>query len=231
MEADIRLMQLQIKVLLKLDDLERITGINEPESLSGPSLFLGRTKQGNVLRFNADFPEKVKKQIEEMIKPDSMSVNLANVLSILNNYKPVVNLWLGPAYVFPEDIKTMNHAVQITEENQVLLKHGFPELLSQWEWRQPILAMIKDGMAVSVCCSARKSSAAAEASLETLEAYRGKGYAHEAALAWASAIQKEGKVPFYSTAWDNFASQAVAKKLKLYPFGVDFHCSWTGEIT
>jgi hypothetical protein len=40
-------------------------------------------------------------------------------------------------------------------------------------------------------------------------------------MAWASAIREAGKVPFYSTSWDNTASRAVAAKLELELFAED----------
>lgn len=61
--------------------------------------------------------------------------------------------------------------------------------------------------------------------METLKAYQGRGYGTETVIAWAREIQKEGLLPLYSTAWDNFPSQAIAKKLNLYKYGIDLHIS------
>jgi hypothetical protein len=40
---------------------------------------------------------------------------------------------------------------------------------------------------------------------------------------WARVVQSLGAMPFYSTSWENTASQAVAKKRHLVPYGTDFH--------
>jgi len=83
------------------------------------------------------------------------------------------------------------------------------------------MAVVEDDEAVSLCFSARLTERAAEAGVQTLEAYRGRGYAPAAVIAWAHAIRATGQIPLYSTSWDNRASQAVARKLGLVQYGVD----------
>jgi hypothetical protein len=43
---------------------------------------------------------------------------------------------------------------------------------------------------------------------------------------WASAVRSLGAAPFYTTSWDNIASQAVARRLNLSLVGVDFYLRW-----
>ena len=76
---------------------------------------------------------------------------------------------------------------------------------------------------MSVCRSVRITPAAHEAGVETLPAFRGRGYAPDVVAGWARVVQSLGAMPFYSTSWENTASQAVAKKLHLVPYGTDFH--------
>jgi hypothetical protein len=49
---DYELMEIQTEVLFKIDNFRRITDINEPTEIVAPFFFLGRTKEGNVIRFN-----------------------------------------------------------------------------------------------------------------------------------------------------------------------------------
>ena len=68
---------------------------------------------------------------------------------------------------------------------------------------------------MSLGFSARLSERVAEAGVNTLEAYRGRGYAPTVVAAWAHAIRATGRIPLYSTSWDNHASRTVARKLGL----------------
>ena len=72
--------------------------------------------------------------------------------------------------------------------------------------------------------TARLTDRAAEAGVETLEPYRGHGYAAVVAAGcagWAHAIRATGRIPLYSTSWDNLASQGVARRLRLVQYGTD----------
>ena len=74
---------------------------------------------------------------------------------------------------------------------------------------------------VAVCFSSRNGADAAEAGLETLAPFRGRGYAAAAVAAWAAAVRASGRLPLYSTGWDNLASQGVVRTLGLVPYGAD----------
>ncbi|MFD0772254.1 GNAT family N-acetyltransferase [Bacillus sp. CGMCC 1.60114] len=225
MAQEYKLMEIQADVLFKYDSSGRMTEINEPGGLVAPLFFLGRTREGNVIRFNEIFPNPKVGKVLQVINNNEHIVDLRNLIVILNEIRPINSIWMGPAYIFPENFHMTSDAVRITNENKELLKVDFPNLFEEFEWRQPCFAIIQDGIAVSVCCSARKSAKAAEASVETLEAYKGNGYGTKSVIAWANEIKKEGLHPLYSTAWDNFSSQAIAKKLGLHKYGVDFHIS------
>jgi predicted GNAT family acetyltransferase len=88
--------------------------------------------------------------------------------------------------------------------------------------RQPCLAIVDHGRLASLCYSARNTPVAAEAGVDTLEEFRGRGYAPAVVAAWARAVRREGRVPLYSTSWDNLASRSVARKLGLVMYGADF---------
>ena len=79
----------------------------------------------------------------------------------------------------------------------------------------PIAAVEAEGSAISVCCCAARTGDAAEAGLETASAFRGEGLAVRVTAAWALAVRASGRVPLYSTSWDNTASLKVARKLDL----------------
>lgn len=87
------------------------------------------------------------------------------------------------------------------------------EITREFEAREPRVAVVEEGAAVCLCFSSRLTERAAEAGVETLEAYRGRGYAVAAVAGWAHVVRSPGRIPLYSTAWDNRASHAVARKL------------------
>ncbi|MES1050789.1 GNAT family N-acetyltransferase [Bacillus thuringiensis] len=89
--------------------------------------------------------------------------------------------------------------------------------------RKPYFAIVKNEKGVSVCCSARRTPVAAEISVETLAEFQGNGYGTDGVTAWAISIQEEKSIPLYSTSWNNYASQAVARKLKLINYGMNLH--------
>ncbi|HEX9962676.1 MAG TPA: GNAT family N-acetyltransferase, partial [Pyrinomonadaceae bacterium] len=88
---------------------------------------------------------------------------------------------------------------------------------------QPFVALVKENRAVSVCRSVRITTEAHEAGVETLPEFRGKGYAEDVAAEWALRVRAAGAIPLYSTSWENYASRAVARKLRLKCYGADFH--------
>jgi RimJ/RimL family protein N-acetyltransferase len=111
----------------------------------------------------------------------------------------------------------------ITQSNAEVLRGGFEELVAEVSDWQPVVAIVEDGRAVSMCHSVRITSETHEAGVKTLPGFRGKGYAQDVVTGWAHLVRSLGALPLYSTSWDNTASQAVARKLGLAPYGTDFH--------
>jgi hypothetical protein len=58
--------------------------------------------------------------------------------------------------------------------------------------------------------------------VKTRADHRRRGHAVNAVAGWARAARSRGATPFYSTSWDNVASQGVARRLQLSLVGVDF---------
>jgi len=109
----------------------------------------------------------------------------------------------------------------ITTANVAVCQRYFPWTAAHLDDLQPCRAVVADGDAVSLCFSSRNATEACAAGVFTVEEYRGHGYAPVVVASWANAVREMGRVPFYSTAWDNLASQAVAQKLGLVLYGAD----------
>jgi len=217
------LMAIQANVLFSHDLLGRMISVNEPGHPIGPRFFLGCTSGGNVTKYRYDLTNDIVSEIEQLVSKHPNYINLAKIINILSREQQINNIWIGPAFTFSNHLNMPNRVTRITDTNKELLQCNFSNLLDQLEWRQPCFAIIDEGTAVSICCSARSTSVASEASVETLEGFQGKGYGSDVVTAWAIAVQEEKRIPLYSTSWDNFASQAVAKNLKLINYGTDIH--------
>jgi len=144
-------------------------------------------------------------------------------LRLLETHAPVQELSMGPAYYFTKYFEPSMPLLAVTEKNAERLKDGFEKLVDELPDWQPFLALVDEGRAVSVCRSVRITPAAHEAGVETLPEFRGKGYAKDVVAGWAQLVKSIGAIPLYSTSWENTASQAVGKKLRLVPYGADFH--------
>ncbi len=231
MLTDPELMSIHIQALFTQDARSRLLLVKEPGGgAPAPRLFLGRTSMGNLWRFRADLPELLIQELEALCESEPVGMEFRGpprhfdeYVRLLETHAPVQELWMGPAYHFKEYFEPSRPVLAITETNAEKLKGGFEELVAELPDWQPFLALIDEGRAVSVCRSVRNTPAAHEAGVETLPEFRGKGYAKDVVAGWAQLVKSAGAIPFYSTSWENTASQAVAEKLRLIPYGADFH--------
>ena len=139
---------------------------------------------------------------------------------------------VDPPGAFPTRSRHLEREViPVTTANDDLVRPVFPVLADDLPWRQPCLAIVADGRLASLCYSARNTAIAAEAGVETVEEFRGRGYAPAVVAAWARAVRAEGRIPLYSTSWDNLASRSVARKLGLILYGADLSSSETASGT
>ncbi len=231
MLTDLELMAIHVQASFIHDAHSRRLFVNEPGGGGvAPRLFLGRTRAGNLWRCRADLPEILIEELEALCVDEPVGKEFHSkprhfeaYVRLLETHAPVQKLWVGPAYQFTEYFEPSRHLLAITETNAEMLRGGFEELVAELPDWQPFLAIVEESRAVSVCRSVRITPDAHEAGVETLHDFRGKGYAKEVVAGWARLVQSMGAMPLYSTSWENTASQAVAKKLHLAPYGADFH--------
>lgn len=226
------LMEIEVETLFIHDQNQRLKYHNDPTEPNRPAprFYLGRTTTGNIRRYRYDLPPELVRQLEELFALEPIAANLRDrpvyyerFKDLLQTHAAVQRVEMGLAYHFPDKIIPPTNVVRITSENAQLLRDEFSEEIPDLDITQPFMAVVEDGRVVSLCHSVRLSSQAHEAGLETLEAYRRRGYAVAVVAAWAAAIRALGLIPFYSTEWNNVASQNVARKLGLVLYGVDHH--------
>jgi len=232
--TDLELMDVEIDALFTHDPAGRIVANKEPDGDPDPAprFFLGRTREGNTWRVRHDVPEVTARELDALAVaepvPDDLEApprQLAAMLDVLRtDCAPTVG-YHGPAYRFPAEIGTpaLPGVTRITRDTLHLLNQMIPDLTRldrDFNHVEPWLAMVVEGAAVATCYSCRLSSRTAGARVDTLEDYRGRGYAPEVVAAWARAVRASGRIPGYGTSWDNAASQAVARKLGLVQYAV-----------
>ena len=233
--SDIELMRIEVDTLFVSDDDGRLRFINEPYGSGddpAPSLFVGTTRLGSVVRFGSDLPNDLCQRIDNLIgdRPhvgdfNQMPSYLDAVMDLIGPHLKTGRMWTGPAYRFPKSIKATDLGVRVDSKNSHLLEVEFADYIPDLARIGPVSVVVENGKAVSICHSARLSADAEEAGVNTIPSCEGRGYATAAVACWARIVMEGGRIPLYSTSWDNLASQRVAQKLGLRMYGSHFHVS------
>ena len=225
----LELAQMQAVALYVHDGEGRLLRVNEPDSdETAPRLFLARTAAGSLWRTRYDLPADLVTQLERLAADEPVVSDLrapprslVEYTELLRRHAPIQSIYAGPAYYLPH-LGPPTGTVEITPENAALLSTYFPYTRQQLTERAPVVAVVVDGIAVAACYSVRRTAQAIEAGVDTIAGYRGHGYAVETVRGWAAGVRASGRLPLYSTSWENTASQAVAHKLGAILYGVDF---------
>jgi GNAT superfamily N-acetyltransferase len=180
------------------------------------------------VRFGAAVSDDLMRRIAGIIErePAGADVSVAPVWldavrDVLADDAPITVTGGGPAFRFPLPVSPPPNVVQLTDANLGVARETFRWLYDDLAGWGPAFVVVEDRIAVSGFFSARNGAEAAEAGVETLPDYRGRGFAAAVTIAWAAEIQAGGRQPIYSTGWSNVASQAVARRLGLTLFGAD----------
>lgn len=163
-------------------------------------VYVTQTNGEYTAYFRHDLPNAIYEQLHGL-PLDTLFTDREVVKAILAQDAPCNELFVGKSYIFPP--------METTEGTQVVnvgLNH---------------YALMINGQVVSSCESSRENEQAAEAWVFTDPAYRGCGYAEQVVAAWSYALQRQGKVPFYSHKVENLASARVAQKLGLIQYIAD----------
>ena len=217
---------LQLQTLFELNGQHRILSTREPNPSPGPTFSLIRSATSCAWAVQADIPEELARELSQLAQEERPGRDFRDAPMHADRYVSLVSgeMECGPAFVFPDAISEPADIVVV--EDVLLLAHHFRGWVAEEiSGRSPILAVVEDGQAVSVCFCARRSNVAAEAGLETAAAFRGRGFAARVTAAWALAIRASKKIPLYSTSWSNEESLAVARKLRLVACASDWSVS------
>jgi RimJ/RimL family protein N-acetyltransferase len=224
--TDLDLLNLQIEALFTHDSSGRILAINEPGGGLAPSLVLGRTREGNLWRLRYDIPQPLSGKLEQLLRNEPVvqdlrlpPVGLAAMRDFLAEHHLPSSSWNGPAYFFPDTLPSPSDILSVDSRTrefiQPFIDPGAEVLDDNLRAHWPIVVRLEAGKPVAMCMSARLTQYVAEAGVETLLGYQGRGHAVAVVAAWAALIRALGRIPLYSTSWENHASQGVARRLGL----------------
>jgi RimJ/RimL family protein N-acetyltransferase len=221
-------MRLHVDALFTRDAAGRLLAVNEAGGTPAPRFFLGRTAEGNIWWFRCDVHEAVVGDLHALCEAQPIGLDAGLVIPApfiarLSREEPVRRTWTGPAFHFPPDLRCDKSAVHVTSDNATVLSPYLEAWRDDVSVNSPMVVALDGGKAVSLCASVRVTPHAHEAGVETHPVFRGRGHAARAVSAWASAVRELGRIPLYSTSWENEPSRALAKKLSLIQFGVDLH--------
>lgn len=215
---------LHLRTLFLLDSDGRIRGTREPDPDPGPFFALIRGGASCAWAVRADLPQDIAEELAGLAREEPPVADFHNTPVHAERYRALAGgeVYSGPAFAFPETVEQPDATV-LVDDVRLLARHFSGWTDAEIPGRSPVVAVVEDGDAVSVCFCARRSDAAAEAGLETAEAFRGRGLGPQVAAGWALAIRASGRVPLYSASWANGASLAVARKSGL----VVYACGWS----
>lgn len=217
---------IQLHTLLVLNEEGRIVSTREPNPQPGPRFALIRDAEQAVWATRADVPTDLARRIDDLAREEPPVRDFRSTPLHAKQYIALLGerVDAGPVFTFPESLTPPADIVLVTD--MARLEQNFRG------WRaneipecSPIMAVMQDGHAVSVCFCARRTPIAAEAGVATTERFRGRGLGARVTAAWALAIRDTDRLPMYSTSWSNEASLAIARKLMLNEVAVDWSLS------
>ena len=224
------LVRLHVQTLFTLDSGGDLVGVTGRGVSDAPRFFLGSTAEGRQSWVRADLGPDLRRDLATLVSavpggftpgPDPRLV--VPFRERLEKQEPVRRTWVGPAYRFPDDLIRSDGTVRITAENAALLEPYLAEWVEDVREGNPLVAYVEEGKAVSLCGSVATSDRVHEAGVETHPDFRGRGLAAKVVAGWAREVRELGRVPLYSTCWENRASRSVARgSTFLYPNG--FRC-------
>ena len=210
---------LHLRTLYVFDAAGRIVSTREPQPAIGPSFTLIRGRSEVVWAVGARVAPDLAEELDALAaqeQPLDEGQEWREPPRFAERYNALLGgeLVAGPALEIPNQIDAPS-GVSLIEDASLLMCHFQGWTPEEMPGRTPMAAILVNGHAVSICGCARRTDEAAEASLETAEPFRGRGLALQVTAAWAAAVRASGRIPLYSTSWENLASLAVARKLGL----------------
>lgn len=222
------LMACHADALFRWNDDGNMTGVNDLSGAGAPAVYWGITQDSTIVRYRHDVPVEIRREVDALLMnasgawEDCFVVLRHLSIRLATRGLHIASVWSGPVFIFPEDLPPFHESVLVMSRNAALLTAEFPEHAKDIEVIQPCLAVVRDGRAVAVCCTAR-TGRCVDAGVETAAGFRRMGLGIAVCTEWARNVRKLGFIPIYSTSWDNVASRRLAQRLSLQWIGIDVH--------
>jgi hypothetical protein len=201
-----------------IDSEGRLVRIPGPDPDDIHRLLVVQHQAGCFAYPRADLPAGVRSRLTA-VPPETAMRDISLVKGLLAEHGACKEVARWKAYALLETLSPGDYpdVVMLEAESHALVERfdsGFAALLEKW----PVFAVLVDGKVVSACVSAREDHAAAEAWVQTAPDFRRRGYGRQTAAAWALHLRQQHKIPFYSHALDNLASDGLARSLAGSPY-------------
>lgn len=145
--------------------------------------------------FRFDLPHAVRDELS-LLEPDALMQDEDHVKAVLEQHAPCRKVYRIRWYTIESSLGPDAYPdVTIVDGKHVV---------------------IVDGKVVAWAKTDCEHPRAAEVSIETIPAFRRRGYARQVTLSWAASVLSGGKIAYYSHLLDNAPSQAVAEGLGLH---------------
>ena len=144
----------------------RIVSTREPGPIRAPVFSLVRSTAHCAWAVRSDAPQDTARELDSLAREEPPALDLRDAPVNANRYvsRAGGRIESGPAFTFPDFVAKPAHVVLV--ENLRLLERNFEGWAAdEIPGRSPVLAVVEDGHAVSICFCARRSDVAAEAGL------------------------------------------------------------------
>ncbi|HEY1201474.1 MAG TPA: GNAT family N-acetyltransferase [Niastella sp.] len=210
-------------------DLLTINEPTEPYSYKPPILYACWAKSVFVFKMRADLPKSWQNKINNrLLQTDSFNtleeIKVA-LIALTGELGVSVHLKSGPAFYIPREPVAASDVIEVHQGNREVLQPNDQYTYQHIDHLQPCNAKIINGKAVAICRTVRRYLSLVEAGVDTIEAYRNRGFGAQAVASWAAKAWSEGLIPCYSTASENKASLALASKMKMIQYATDISIS------
>jgi hypothetical protein len=217
-------LRLELETLWVTDSRGRLECSRTRDMRRAPLVAVAAGGDSVLWSCSSTVPDDVGAQIDEVLAaespkdahvgwhPDAAAV----LLELLAELGPVGRVERGPSFVLtdlpdvPEGIECWSGSDADRQRLSGLMPEGDRQSLLE-----PWAVAVANGRVAAVCETARSAPAAVEAGVWTYEAYRRQGFGAAVTAAWTAIVAD--RTVFYSTSFDNLASQGIARRLGLRP--------------